>query len=257
MAHRQHRTSYRSIPHGRDGYIVKAIGPWLESTLLRELRERGGSLPTVIDIGCGEQPLRSLVEGSGARYLGVDVEQNAQGTVDVLGFLDRELPSTLLNGAHDVVLCTEVLEHVADWDASFRNLRALVAQTGVVIVTLPFIFPLHMEPVDFLRGTPYVIDRLAAKHGFTVAESHRLGPVRDVISTILDDLSILPAKRSIFSRLTAHVLRVARRTLVRILQSDTAWAAVQLNSNTYLSNAVVLRPIRAHHGLHVYDAGAR
>jgi hypothetical protein len=56
-----------------------------------------------------------------------------------------------------------VLEHVADWDSSFRNLSALVAPTGVVIVTVPFIFPLHMEPVDFLRGTPYVIEQWMEK----------------------------------------------------------------------------------------------
>jgi hypothetical protein len=178
--------------------------------------------------------------------VGFDVEQNAQRTVDVLGFLDRDLPPSLTGERrYDVVLCTEVLEHVVDWDTAFRNLSALVSATGALIVTLPFIFPLHMEPVDFLRGTPYVIERLAAKYGLAIIELHRLGRVRDVISTILDDVSILPTRPSVFSRLKARGVRVARRALVRILQSDTCWGSVQLNSNTYLSNAVVLKPINA------------
>ena len=246
MAQWDPRTSYRSIPQGRDRYIVRAIGPWLESTLLRELRERDGALTTVIDVGCGQQPLRGVVESGGARYVGFDVEQNAQGTVDVLGFLDQDLPASLTSERrYDVVLCTEVLEHVADWDTAFRNLSALVSPNGALIVTLPFIFPLHMEPVDFLRGTPYVIERLAAKYGLAVIESQRLGRVRDVISTILDDVSILPTGRSAFSRLNARLARLARRALVRILQSEACWGSVQLNSNTYLSNAVVLKPIDA------------
>ena len=66
----------------------------------------------VADVGCGEQPWRNLVETLGARcYLGADVEQNTSGSV-MLRCLADALP--LADGTVDVVLCTEVLEHLPD-----------------------------------------------------------------------------------------------------------------------------------------------
>jgi hypothetical protein len=112
----------------------------------------------------------------------------------------------------------------------------------VVIVTVPFIFPLHMEPMDYFRGTPYAIERLAAKHGFVIAELVKLGNVRDVLATVLEDVSVLPTKSTFPSRLAARVLRASRKVLVSVLETDLLWTLVQVNANTYLSNAVILRP---------------
>jgi SAM-dependent methyltransferase len=240
----KHRTDYRQIPSGRDAYIVRAIGPWIESTLGRLIRESASVPARIIDIGCGEQPLRRVVEENGGTYFCLDVEQNSTASVDVLAFIDRELPSPWPDTSqmYDVVLCTEVLEHVSDWNAAFRNLRRLTAPGGSVLITCPFVFPLHMEPVDYFRSTPYSIQQFAESHDFSISEFHRLGGPRDVLSTLLDDASILPNEPKIRARLTARAMRLARRLLVRLLQHDKTWTYVQVNSNVYLSNAVVLKP---------------
>jgi SAM-dependent methyltransferase len=240
----KHLTDYRQIPRGRDAYIVRAIGPWIESTLVRLIRQSASAPARVIDIGCGEQPLRRVVEANGGIYFGFDVEQNSTASVHVLGFIDRDLPSPWpdTSPVYDVVLCTEVLEHVSDWKAAFRNLRRLAAPGGSVLMTCPFVFPLHMEPIDYFRSTPYAIQQFAESHDFSISEFHRLGNLRDVLSTLLDDASILPVAPKVRARLTARAMRLARRLLVRLLQRDTTWTHVQVNSNAYLSNAVVLKP---------------
>jgi SAM-dependent methyltransferase len=244
MPRGEHRTTYTEIPEGRDGHMVRVIGGWLQSVVRRALRDTDAPA-RVIDIGCGEQPLRKLVEAEGGTYVGFDVEQNAQASVAIIGFIDRALPLPWPDAHHvyDVVLCTEVLEHVADWDVAFMNLRSLVAPSGRVIMTVPFIFPLHMEPFDYFRATPHVIEKLAGRHHFVIDEQHKLGNARDVIATALDDVSILPNQSALVPRIVARVLRTGRKWLVSVIQSDAVWTLVSVNSNTYLSNAVVLRPL--------------
>ena len=221
--------------------MVRAIGPWLESTTSRTVRRRPRS--RVLDVGCGEQPLRELVEKEGGEYVGFDIEQNTNGSVDIIGFIDRDLPAPWPDSrtTYDVILCSEVLEHVADWHAAFSNLRRLVADEGRVVITVPFIFPVHMEPLDFFRATSYTIETFAGAHDFVVEECVKLGHARDVLSTVLDDISILPKTATARARVMSRLLRLCRRGVVKCLQSEALWRSVHVNSNTYLSNGVVLR----------------
>jgi SAM-dependent methyltransferase len=58
----------------------------------------------------------------------------------------------------DVVICEEVLEHVADPWAAAANLRTLCAPGGLVIVSTPFMLRVHELPqygmYDYWRFTP-------------------------------------------------------------------------------------------------------
>ena len=224
--------------------MVKAIGPWLESRTSRAICRRPHS--HVLDVGCGEQPLRHLIETAGGEYTGFDIEQNASGSVKIIGFIDRDLPAPWPDSSatYDVILCSEVLEHVPDWHTAFRNLRTLVADDGRVVITVPFIFPIHMEPLDFFRGTSYTIEVLAKQHGFVVEELVKLGDARDVLSTVLEDVSILPKSTTIPARFASRALRLCRTVVVKSLQNAFLWRLVHVNSNTYLSNGVVLQPRR-------------
>ena len=139
------------------------------------------------------------------------------------------------------ILCTEVLEHVEDVDAAFAGLRRLVAADGVVVLTVPFVFPLHMEPYDFRRLTLHGIRRLAGDHGFSVERATPLGALPLVLATLFADASILPISGSLYSRVKVGALRAASAGFVRLLDSATWSRSVVINSNCYLSNGVVLR----------------
>jgi hypothetical protein len=214
-----------------NAWVLESLPPLLAS---------GPRSRAVLDVGCGEQPFRPLVESSGRKYVGMDVEQNRTRSVDILSTLE-EAPSPA--EAYPVILCTEVLEHVADIDAAFAGLRRLVEADGVVVLTVPFVFPLHMEPYDFRRLTLHGVRRLAADHGFRVEATARLGRLPDVLAMLIADASILPTSRSLYAKAKVGLLRLAAVAMVRLLDSRTWSRGIVVNSNAYLSNGVVLRAV--------------
>ncbi len=234
----RHRHDYEEAT-GRDRWTVRVVKAWVRATLppLLATAPRQG---VVLDVGCAEQPFRPLIESAGQRYVGMDVVQNSQKSVDILSTLE-DAPSPAQ--AYAVILCTEVLEHVADIDAAFAGLRRLSAPGGAVVLTVPFVFPLHMEPYDFRRLTLHGVQRLAADHGFSVETSVSLGRLPIVLATLIEDASILPTSRSPMARVKVGVLRLAARALVRLLDSNIWSTGIVVNSNCYLSNGVVLRAI--------------
>jgi hypothetical protein len=100
-----------------------------------------------------------------------------------------------------------------------------------------------MEPYDYRRLTLHGLERLAADHGFVVERSERLGTLPHVLATLLADASILPESRSLFAKAKVAVLRVAFAALVRLFDSSWLSRGIAVNSNSYLSNGVVLRAI--------------
>ena len=232
----EHRRDYAGDP-GRDRWTVRVVNAWVRSALppLLASADRAGA---VLDVGCAEQPFRALIEASGRRYVGMDVVQNRTQSVDIVSTLEDARPAA---SAYPVILCTEVLEHVGDIDAAFAGLRRLAAPGGAVALTVPFVFPLHMEPYDFRRLTLHGVRRLAADHGFAVEASAPLGGLPDVLATLIEDASILPLSRSIGARGKVGVLRFAAAALVRLLDSTRLSKGIAINSNCYLSNGVVLR----------------
>ena len=60
----------------------------------------------------------------------------------------------------DLVLCTNVLEHIFDVTSAIKNLNYLLKEKGHLVVSVPFIYPLHDEPKDFWRFTEHALNKL-------------------------------------------------------------------------------------------------
>ena len=54
----------------------------------------------------------------------------------------------------DTVLSTEVLEHVPRPELLVREMARVVKPGGKLLITVPFIQPLHELPSDYFRFTP-------------------------------------------------------------------------------------------------------
>jgi SAM-dependent methyltransferase len=122
----------------------------------------------VLDVGAGDAPYRELFTHT--RYLTTDWEESVHvgaRRADIVG------PATAIpldSCAIDLVLCTEVLEHVPTPEQVLRECQRLLRPGGRLALTAPFAWQLHELPHDYYRYTSEAIKHLLGKTGFTAIE---------------------------------------------------------------------------------------
>jgi len=95
-----------------------------------------------------------------ASYLGVDREPGPG--VDQICEAER-LIETFGPASFDLVISTEMLEHVLDWRLVVSNLKQLVRPEGVVFITTrSYGFPYHQYPNDYWRFETHDMQRIFA-----------------------------------------------------------------------------------------------
>jgi len=129
---------------------------------------------TIFDIGCGNKPfdtyIRSLTKNGD--YRGCDVVQSSEHKVDIICEATNILEPA---NKYDVVICTQVVEHVFDHAKVFGEAYRLLKPGGYFIMSGPFIWMLHEEPYDFFRFTKYGFRKLFENAGFTIKEEKANG----------------------------------------------------------------------------------
>lgn len=136
----------------------------------------------LLDFGCGSKPYKRLCKNV-SEYIGVDMENEGHDhrTEDVDFYYDgKTLPFE--NASFDAILCSEVLEHVPDLDATLTELNRVLKQGGKMLITVPFVWPEHELPYDFRRFTAGGLMQTAEKHGFQVVKTKKIGKFYEVIT---------------------------------------------------------------------------
>lgn len=122
---------------------------------------------SLLDIGCGNKPYERMFAGRITSHTGCDVVQSSERRVDII------CPATSIpvpDASFDTVLCTQVIEHVADHQALLREAHRVLRSNGVLILSGPMYWHLHEEPHDFFRFTEYGLRHLLEKTGFDSLE---------------------------------------------------------------------------------------
>lgn len=128
----------------------------------------------VLDFGCGRKPYRGLF--SDVRYIGLEtpVSGHPDSDKDADIYWDgTRIP--LPDESVDHVLMVEVLEHLFDPRLSLAEIRRVLRPGGRLLLTCPFMWPLHEEPYDYARYTPFAIQHLLESCGFEILQLTRTG----------------------------------------------------------------------------------
>lgn len=135
----------------------------------------------LLDLGCGTQPYRSLYHKVFQKIVAADYASRSRldATVDVCA-----LP--FLDGTVDVVLFTEVVEHVVEGLRAFREISRVLKPGGVLLLTWPFIYPLHELPRDYVRYTEFAISEFCRRSGLEVQVLERRGDIFSVGGTLVE-----------------------------------------------------------------------
>jgi SAM-dependent methyltransferase len=58
------------------------------------------------------------------------------------------------DGSYDAVMLAEVLQHLENAPTALREIERVLKPGGVVVATMPFLFPVHWDPEDWGRWSP-------------------------------------------------------------------------------------------------------
>lgn len=158
-------------------YIIRDI-------ISKSIRSHAHHLEGVIlDYGCGSKPYESFFKYS--EYIGVDLESSGHPN-------DRKRADVFFDGIHlpfenekfDGVLASEVFEHVFDIETCLSEIHRVLKTDGKILITCPFVWPLHEEPYDFARYTPHALDSILKKAGFRVMINEQKGTTIEALGQI-------------------------------------------------------------------------
>jgi SAM-dependent methyltransferase len=68
----------------------------------------------------------------------------------------------------NAIICTQVFEHLAYPEKAAKSLYELMAPGGILLLTAPFIAPVHYVPTDYRRFTPECLEMIIGESGFIV-----------------------------------------------------------------------------------------
>lgn len=154
---------------------------------------------TVLDVGCGEKPYRSFF-GCVDKYIGIDTVPGPK--VDII--IDSNESWPIPDESVDVVLCTQVLEHVDNLDLTLSEIRRVLRPHGKAIISVPFTYNEHGAPYDFRRFSIHGAKRFFPEWTVVLAERH--GGIGSTLAILLLNWLEFSMNRRFFTRFLKALL---------------------------------------------------
>ena len=130
----------------------------------------------LLDIGAGDGWLRHRLP-SEWRYVAFDhpevgcdwygARPDVCGDAAALPFADASF---------DAVALLEVVEHLERFDVALSEADRVLKPGGIVLCSVPFLYPVHDAPRDFQRLTIHGLHDVATRFGWEVQSSRRISP---------------------------------------------------------------------------------
>lgn len=205
--------------------------------LLGGLQELAPALQgSVLDVGCGRKPYRSLIPAT--NYLGLEIDSpHARAHTHADAFYDgRSFPFP--DATFDGVLCSQVFEHVFTPVEFLAEIHRVLRPGGCLLLTVPFVWDEHEQPHDFARYSSFGLRAVLERAGFVVEKHHKsVGDARVLFQLAAGYLYKITYSRSARLNLLWAVILIAPVNLLGIVFGFL----LPRNPDLYLDNIVLVR----------------
>lgn len=152
-------------------FFPRYIGIVYIQPVMREVKSYARGM--MLDVGCGTRRYESIFRETVDAYIGLDwPEIEDRALPDVVGDA-MKLP--FKSASFDIVLATELMEHLPSPHNFLLEVSRVLRDGGTLILTVPFMEPIHEEPRDYYRFTPFSLRLLLEEHGFSIQKIWKRG----------------------------------------------------------------------------------
>jgi 2-polyprenyl-3-methyl-5-hydroxy-6-metoxy-1,4-benzoquinol methylase len=218
--------------------------------LINTIRKAGAeknNKPRILDIGCGTGINITIpIALSGYAIKGIDIDaksiekaKSLSQSIPNISFSCQGIEPLINNEEFDIIICSEVLEHVPDTGKFLKNVRSIMDDDGLLILTIPngygyFELESHIEAR--FPGLAYRLDGLVQQlfkdYAKYLPESlnarHRYERTREYC-----DLSI-----TTFDTETTHCNKFTKSEIVRRL-TESDFRIVDFRNRTFLAGNLI------------------
>lgn len=125
----------------------------------------------LIDIGCGSMPYRKKIEPKVKKYIGVDhprISKLYNPTIlpEIYADITKKIP--VKDSEFDIAIMLEVLEYLEKPEKTFFEIKRILKKQGILILSTPFLYPLHDIPFDRNRFSKTQIETFLNNSGFKI-----------------------------------------------------------------------------------------
>ena len=131
----------------------------------------------VLDAGAGTGIYRHLFSHCNYKSQDFCQESSTQGKYIKMDYVCDITDIPVSDDSFDVIICTEVLEHVPEPIKVIKEFSRILRKNGKLFITAPLGCGIHQEPYIFYGGyTPYWYEKFLSTYGF---ENLKITPNRN------------------------------------------------------------------------------
>lgn len=204
---KQKENSYeRLYPHWttRRYIILKKLRQVIEKVIVKYVQPKSNQIGklTLLDLGCGTMPYKVLFEPY-TKYYGADLEANNQADL----IIDQRTGSVDYSShLADVIISTQVLEHVDSPTAYLNEAHRLCKESGILLISTHGMWPYHPVPKDYWRWTLSGLNKLLQDNYWEIVEQYSVINFLATSASLFQD-AMLPLIPRIFKKVFIIIMQ--------------------------------------------------
>ena len=150
------------------------MGRYFITKAITEFSKNISGKKKILDVGAGEAPYAELFDDHHYHTLDLGVG-DSDWDYNELTFKASVYDMPIEDKTYDYVLCSQVLEHLAEPKHAIVEIYRILKPGGEVFLTVPFHQNEHQTPHDYFRYTSYGLKYLFEQAGFDDVQVIRMG----------------------------------------------------------------------------------